>query len=361
MRPSFFSLFKRGKYFRPGAPLLATKGKRIQGDTREAERFAAAGIAFVWEHDLDFRKHFWRKICQITGDPPLSTKATISIEPHRWADLLITNPTNRGRYVYVIECKISAGLAPIQNPTTKAFASPIGYGRLFETNEGAKDSSLRFVVFGFPGKLDLTKVDSRLRLRVHCRKWNHLVIDWPESPLSKDLAFSLGKLNIGAFPASEIRDMKVDTQREDIGQAIAILSEVQRRLDWPQGRGSLRSFQMDEGIWSVGVELNTRKDSNARALEASLQPPQRYLAWFGYQGGARGSSELAVWLYCGSEKIQRRVGLRLNRKKFSAEKLAREGRYFNVVVKATTHAKDNDCEWFCDVFKVLGVKQRSSL
>jgi hypothetical protein len=358
MRPSFFSLFKRGKYFRPGAPLLAKKGKRIRGDTREAERFAAAGIAFVWEHDLHFRKHFWRTICHIPGDPPLSTKATISIEPHRWADLLITNPTSRGRYVYVVECKISAGLAPIQNPTTKAFASPSGYGRLFEANEGAKKSSLRFVVFGFPERLDLTKVDSRLRLNVHCRKWDHLAINLPEKPLSKDLAFSLGKLDIGAFPASEIKDMKVNTQRKDMGKAVAILSEVQRRLDWPQGRGSFRSFQLEEGIWSFGTELNAHKGINAGVLKALLQPPDDYLAWFGYQGGERGPSELAVWLYCRSEEIQQRIALRLNKKKFSAEKLARDGKYFNVVVKAATHSKNNDCEWFCGVFEVLGVKQK---
>ena len=51
MKPSFFALFKRGKYFHATAPLVAKKGKHIRGETREAERFAAAAIAFVWEHD----------------------------------------------------------------------------------------------------------------------------------------------------------------------------------------------------------------------------------------------------------------------------------------------------------------------
>ncbi len=260
--------------------------------------------------------------------------------------------------MYVVECKINADLAAIQNPTTKAFASPAGYGRLFQDNQGGKDSLLRFIVFGFPKNLDLSKVDSRFRVRVHARTWDHLAAAFPANPLSTDLALSLGVLGIGAFPASHVKSMKISTKRTDMGKAAAILAEVQRRLGWSQGRTSLRGFQIDQEVWSLGTDLINHKGVNAVKFKASLKPPERYLAWFGYQGEEGGSSELAVWLYCGSEKVQNKVALRLNRQRFSAEKLPRDGKYFNVVVKATEHSKNNDCDWFCGVLEIFGLKEK---
>ena len=136
MTPSFFALFKRGKYFHP-APLPTTDKKlaRVRGSTREAERFAAAAIAFAWQHHPPIRQHFWKKICWFPGDPPLSSDAKILVEPERWADLLIVNPVEKQRFVYTIECKIHAGLDKYQDPSRRAFGQIGGYGRLLTASD----------------------------------------------------------------------------------------------------------------------------------------------------------------------------------------------------------------------------------
>ena len=76
----------------------------------ESERFAAAAIAFTWQHEPKFREHFWNRVCSFEGDATLTDKAEIFVEPYRWADLLIRNPTRRGKFVYIVELKIHAGL-----------------------------------------------------------------------------------------------------------------------------------------------------------------------------------------------------------------------------------------------------------
>jgi len=62
----------------------------------ESERFVAAAIAFAWRYDEpQFRDHFWKSVCRFNDDPELTDKAEIRVEPYRWADLLITNPTRK--------------------------------------------------------------------------------------------------------------------------------------------------------------------------------------------------------------------------------------------------------------------------
>src|SRR2546430_7654244 len=137
MRPSFFTLFKRGRYSRPPQPLESKDGSTVgaSGAMNESERFVAAAIAFAWRYDEpQFRDHFWKSVCRFNDDPELTDKAEIRVEPYRWADLLITNPTSRELFVYAVELKIRAGLAEIQNPGKRQFGLTNGYGRLFLPN-----------------------------------------------------------------------------------------------------------------------------------------------------------------------------------------------------------------------------------
>jgi len=114
---AFFALFKRGRYFHAAPSSSTGKLLRVRGDTQERERFAAAAIAFGWEYSIALRKHIWRTICRIRGDPQFSQHATILIEPEEWADLLVINPSGARRFVYAIECKIGAKLLDHQDPT----------------------------------------------------------------------------------------------------------------------------------------------------------------------------------------------------------------------------------------------------
>src|SRR5207247_1857974 len=142
------SLFKRGRYFRPSTPGVLVRGSshRASGNRKEGERFAAAAIAFAWKHDHEARRRFWEQVCHFPGDPPLSPSAQILVEPEHWADLLIINPTTRGRFVYAVECKIDAKLDDIQNPRSPAFSKPDGYGAKLVASD-TRESKFRYVVF----------------------------------------------------------------------------------------------------------------------------------------------------------------------------------------------------------------------
>ena len=256
MRPSFFALFKRGKYFHTAQPPVRGNGKllRVRGNTREAERFAAAALGFAWQHDQQLRKRIWETLCQFRGDPPLSRRATIHIEPEDWADLLVINRVKDRRFAYVIECKIAAPLEKQQDPSLRRFARAGGYGRFFVDSEVGTD--LRYVVLRLQSDLDLSNRPRTLPIRVQQRAWDAVASTFPDTPFARDLALSLGKLGVTAFPASETRNMRVDTKRSELGNAIRTLADIQiYRLKWPSGRGSSADFYQEDTRWFLGVEL----------------------------------------------------------------------------------------------------------
>jgi hypothetical protein len=367
MNPSVFALFKRGKYFHSAPPPSNTGRKllRVRGNTREAERFAAAAIAFGWRHYPALRNHFWKTVCHLAGDPPLSSKATISIEPEDWADLLILNPVGDGRLVYVVECKIGADLKKHQDPTRRAFGLTGGYGRFLTESDTRADTKFRFVVFGLPDPLDLMKKPWDLQLKVEQRAWDAFASQFPQTPFARDLMLSLGKLGIGAFPASETKTMKVDTKRSEIGNAVRTLAEVQRLLEWPSGRGSSANFYQEDTSWFLGVELmHAAKSANSTTLKKIINQPARAQAWMGYEGEeGEGLTKLAVYFYCGNAPDQRKLYSLLRQKlKLPGCRIKSEdpeGKYYNVTAKSSLNPLTNDVAWFRRVFEALGLKLSS--
>ena len=116
MRPGFFTLFKRGFYSRP-ARRIGSQKTGLRGAIDESERFAAAAIAFTWQHEPKFREHFWNRICCFEGDATLTDKAEIFVEPYRWADLLIRNPdAQRDVCLRPGTQNLTLALENIQNP-----------------------------------------------------------------------------------------------------------------------------------------------------------------------------------------------------------------------------------------------------
>lgn len=137
MKPSFYTLFKRGKYYRP--------------HMREVERFAVAAVGFCLQYDMPFRNHFWKKVCWKKGDPTSAEHATIEIEDKNWSDLKIKN----GNCVAVVEFKAGARLDSKQNPMMpKIFWNKKGYGR--EMLNQCK-SDVRFTILGYEKDLKLRK------------------------------------------------------------------------------------------------------------------------------------------------------------------------------------------------------------
>lgn len=359
MRPSFFALFKRGKYYH-AAPLPSTKekGGRNRGDTRETERFAAAAIAFAWEHEPAVREHFWKTVCHVAGDPNLARDAEIFVEAERWADLLIINPAGDERFIYAVEFKIGASLAKHQNPTRHAFGQKGGYGRLLVESDPRPGAKFRYIVFGFPDELNLATRPWRLPILPGQRSWEEFASGFPQSPFGRDLALSLGRLGVDAFPASETKSMKVDTKHSDLGNAVRTMAEVQRRLGWPSGRGCTPEFHQEPPPWGFGLDLkNTPKVPNAALLAKIVNPPKGWIAWIGYEGGEDQQAQLCLYLYCGDAATQKKIAALLSRKLtgFDIESAPPEGRYFNIIVNGRTNHLPSDVEWFCSIFRALAI------
>lgn len=365
MRPSIFALFKRGKYFHTAPTPTSSKDLlRARGNTREAERFAAAAIAFSWLHHPTLRRHFWNTVCRFPGDPPLSRQSTISIEPEEWADLLITNPTRNGRFVYVIERKIGAKLEKHQDPTKRSFGRKGGYGRRFVDDEHREGANCRFILLGPERLLKSTQRPWNLPLKIQERTWEEFATHFPATALARDVALCLGKLGVGAFPASDTKTMKVNTKRADVGNAVRTLAEVQRRLEWPGGRGSSGDFYQEETRWFLGVELkHTSKSENSKTLRKLVEAPARAQAWLGYEGEeGEGRTELSLYVYCVSNPEQCRVAkalrakLKGRSKDFQITEEERDKRYFNVKVSTSSNSFKNDAHWFGTVLEGFGLK-----
>jgi hypothetical protein len=80
---SFFSLFKRGHYYRTAALDDSSPGAKQAREDRE--RFITAALAFCLRHDTTFLRAFWQKICRVPGDPeemPTICETTSFWSPH---------------------------------------------------------------------------------------------------------------------------------------------------------------------------------------------------------------------------------------------------------------------------------------
>lgn len=174
----------------------------------------------------------------------------------------------------------------------------------------------------------------------------------------------LGRFRITAFPASEVKNMKVNTKSNELAKAACILRETLRCLSWQSGRHCLSQFYQNVPDWYLGIELKTSNTANGRMLKRMLRPPKSYVAFFGYQSLDEGPTELSVWFYCGSNKRRQQIA-RLLRKKFKKFQGYRviedqnEGRWYYLIVSTKRHGFRNDREWFCHIFQALGVEIRS--
>jgi hypothetical protein len=113
VKASFFSLFKRGKYYHR-KPLILPGGRAAaapedEREHREIERFAVAAIAFCFEFDIDFQQHFWGRVCRMEADPKLD-QWSVDIVPSDWCDLIIRNHSAKGDYVYATSIAVTTAL-----------------------------------------------------------------------------------------------------------------------------------------------------------------------------------------------------------------------------------------------------------
>lgn len=362
MKPSFFSLFKKGRYshhFYVDSRQDGESPEVVQKKREERERFAAAAIAFCFEHNEDFYRHFWQNICHTEGEPELpDSKPIIQIEPFPWADLLIQGQIGAKEFAIVIECKAGAVLYNHQNPAHDDFHNDQGYG--FQMNaELNRDGSacLKYVVLGFPEELNLPSVHPRLPIQLSQKTWADLEEGAPSHRLIEDLLHSLGQIGVGEFWMKDIKNMKVTSGLQSVGQAWDVLtaSIIKLKLG-AQYSHSIEAGRTEKGS-CLGAYILTKgaskgsSDMHVRLWEVTKSGSE-YLAWFGYEV-ENGNTRRTIWLYC--EDQRRAEWLRSKIQSDTVELVPKEvlGQACVVVADAGT-GEESDVEWLCSRIQAIG-------
>jgi hypothetical protein len=119
LKPSLYALYKQGRFRRSGS-----EQKEAQ---EQKERFAVAMLAFVLEHDLEFRKDFLEQVCERTHADD-AKDFRVELEIPNCGDLVLRKRDNsEGR---AFEIKVGAPVQDWnQNPRKRRFfTSGYGYG-----------------------------------------------------------------------------------------------------------------------------------------------------------------------------------------------------------------------------------------
>jgi hypothetical protein len=318
MEPSFFTLYKRGRYFtKPSVDLEEldpAERKQEQRKRMEAERFAVAAIAFCSKHDEQFRRHFLESICE--GDASLlDHETTIRVEDNHWGDLVFVNSDRSA--VYVIECKINAALEDIQNPESDVFWTS-GYGHDIEA--AFSGANLNYIILGYRPELQLR--DTGRRLGCFQKQWKDLERGFPiGSRLALDLYDSLANLGISRFRMRKTRKLQVGEDARFAGEAYALLYGAFTEIGVALDKIVLSVDYPDASSWYFGLDLKKservgeQKTSHGH-LQKLIASTSSWLLWMGYHAGDRQDDVvLSVWFYCGNgaaeQTISDRVGKQL--------------------------------------------------
>jgi hypothetical protein len=347
MKAGFLNLFSRSLY-RGGLSRLrdldpeSAEYKRVH---EERERFAAAAIAFCLEYDRDFLRHFWRRLCKERDNPRQATAPKVEVEPRRWADLLLTAKN----VLCAIEMKIGAPLGEHQNPKSKAFSKPGGYGDFLSKQCQEHKCNGRYIILSDKA-IGLHGEEQVCGLEVEQRKWADLANGLPSTPLMTDLTKLLSSFGIWEFTFKEMKTKKLSGKLDDVGNAIKILKSVLDSLEWPD------SFKVtterDAEHWELGIYLSPyRRKKPVKGLaeqltRANKAPEGEKLAWFGYLADA-GRGKRCVYVYC-SKASRKHLVTRLKEADFVVdEERKRDGESgpYCAVVQGG-RAKLDDIDWF---------------
>ena len=355
MSPSFFSLFKRGRYFR--APSDADNSAEAKAQREERERFAVAALAFCLKHDQEFLKHFWQRICRFEKEdpaemPPLDPGA-IQIEPPRWADLRIFHNGETGRYMWVVEVKAGAPLEEIQNPDLPKFQEEgVGYGWLFAKDQKHHGTRMRYIILGAAKNIDTGRRPFGILLQQH--EWKVLTDKYQPSKIVADLFYTLGELQVGAFYMEQAKQISIEGGIENVGKAWKVLNAISK--EYLKLRPSDSYFEPDElvdGGGSMGLYIKppTNKHSEEHTLLQNATRKDGWsLAWFGYECKKDAKAYKSVWLYVDNVERQDLLTQKLKRQ-FDSATPERDSSDYWVVVSSQPKESQLDFEWFRSVFE----------
>jgi hypothetical protein len=298
LKPSLFTLFKRGRYFRLPPPSEDDDAEIIRA-RKEAERFTAAAVGFCMSHNAGFARFFLEKVCKITVPSP--TRISVEVEPESWADLLI----HVGRSVCVVEFKLGAPLQPHQDPSKEAFWETVGYGTRFDL--AYPRNRKRFVVLGHRG---LILSPTKTNWDFHHAGWDSLAKDFESefrrNRLLRDLQNCLAQFQIWEFTSMKARRVIVhpgDVIHGSFAWEILEQAYLNPRLNFSRAVSAYRldSSLEEKGVWYFGLEI---QGSASKPLRAVLRPLRGGATiWFGFESQRRFQVHETIWLYCESEAI----------------------------------------------------------
>jgi hypothetical protein len=362
MKPSFFALFKRGRYFhapRPGksVPIAELSPRKTDRQVNEIERFAAAAIGFCFKHDACFKRHFLRSVCGTNR----FRDAELEVEPFDWADLLIRS--RRPSKAYVVELKISAPLRRNQDPLHANWRR--GYGKLLnEQFEG--QTSVEYVVLSRLQKGSQRRNGVRNGVCWGRRFWFDLAKGFPETKLTCDLAESLEMLGVPPLLIRRTDKMKMNRRIVEFGNAGRVLFDAAAKLGLNRDYCAFDvNFDPSTGEAYVGIDVRkaptNRTTHNHELLAQRVTPPKKSCAWFGYVSDDSDSYYLGVWFYCGKGQAAKRISDKLKSRRLpvtdcARDKTIKDAEWWNVVVSTKTHRKASDRDWFVAVFDAVGMK-----
>jgi len=359
--PSFFSLFKRGRYYRAPGSFVddddAASSTQLRPERLELERFTAAALAFCFKHDPMFRQHFWERVFQLQGDPATPISPTIEVEPDDWADLLIRSNGNGKRLVHVVECKVGAELGDHQNPNHPSFASDGGYAAALIAHEGAL-AELRYVVLGYKSDLLLPARHPTLPIQLAQRQWSNVEEGAPSSPLIVDLFDSLGELGVGTFRMRKTKTLKISGGLQSVGNAWVVLKDTISNLNLVNKSCSVEAGTISDAESCLGCyvcRLSPAKQSPGPhlKLQTVTQSQGEFLSWFGYVSKSDGAVQRAVWLYCGDES--RAIWMIAALKPmYPHVHLDSDNDQSCVVIDDADAPSLNDLDWFSAILKTVG-------
>ncbi len=352
MKPSFFSLFKRGRYL--SAWEDQDDSKAATKPREERERFAVAALAFCLRHDEGFRRHFWERICRVPSDPaqmPPITADDVAIEPQAWADLALRSEIATQDYQWVVEAKAGASLQPKQNPASPEFLEPGGYGALLAANKPTKRTRLRYIVLGAE---HLGLPDRHLcgEIFVQERSWGQLLDGITRKGIVGDLIESFAALRIREFYMEEAKKIVVTGGIQNAINALTVLDAICEHLGIRGGRKDFRSFRFEDGSGFFGYYIKQPQENASNEylkLQKATQTTEWCIAFLGYEHSAAGKSDKAVWFFLNSKIRRNGLQKKMLNSGFEAKPDSDEEFEYCVHVTAPLAPSGPDFGWFQSV------------
>lgn len=333
---------------------------------RDRERFVTAALAFTLKHSRPFLREFWKRICRVPGDPrtmPRISREEILLEPPAWADLQLESKHKQQNFVWVVEVKVGAKLQDKQNPASKEYLKPKGYGRLFKDFYRLRsDTNLRYVVLRLDEELTGFRWDDVPGIQIQERGWSQVAEIGATDNLTGDLFESLAQFGIYPFTMKQIEGVKVTAGLSQVGKAAEVIHCVRDWLGVGKQQGRLEAYSDGDGC-ELGMWINIPPRSRGKELTHVMNSTGAVdrAAWIGYIVANDGSITRDVWICCGDAQKRAVVQSKLERK-FEDDQTGEvveprdEPGVPCVVVrgKCNSSSKLTDWEWFKSIFALTG-------